>query len=407
MMGVTIAPVSRERAADFVGTMGTAFGFDIEDEAELSRFADLFEWDRSLGAFDGDQIVGTAGAFSLDMTVPGGTMACAGTTVIAVLPTHRRRGILRSMMDSHLEDVRLREEPIAGLWASDSAIYGRFGYGSVAESIEVEVSREHGRFHRLAPLPAPVRLISAEEAHRLLPPFYETFRLTTPSFFGRSQQWWNLRRFRDEPDNRHGATAYRYAVTEADGEPTGYVQYRFKESWDEGHGTGEVRVRELLGSDPASWAGLWRYVLDHDLTAKIVAPERSPRDPLFEMLEGRRRARRKVADSLWIRIMDVEKALQGRSYSGRADVIVEIHGPLDASSSVWHLDLSPEGAVVSPSTDPPEVTLDLEDLGACFMGWSRFADLAAAGRLSGDHQQLLALDRAFTWSPLPWCSEVF
>lgn len=407
MMGVTIAPVPKERAADFVGAMGAAFGFDIEDEERLSRFAELFEWDRSRGAFDGDQIVGTSGAFSLDLTVPGGTMACAGTTVISVLPTHRRRGILRSMMDSHLEDVRQRQEPIAGLWASDSAIYGRFGYGSAAQNVEVEVSRDHGRFHRISPPPAPVRLISANEARQLLPPFYEKFRVTTPGFYGRSERWWALRRFRDDPNDRDGATAYRYAVTETDGKLTGYIQYRFKENWEEGHGIGEVRVRELLGSDPPSWSGLWRFVLDHDLTARIVAPERSVRDPLFEMLAGRRRARQKVEDSLWIRVMDVESALQGRSYSGRADVVVEIHDPLDASSSVWHFDLSPEGATVTPSQDRADVTMDLEDLGACFLGWGRFADLARAGRLTGDARHLHALDGAFTWSPLPWCSEVF
>ncbi len=406
-MGVTIGPVSEDRAADFLRTMGAAFGFDIEDEDRVRRFSDVFEWDRSRGAFEGDQIVGTAGAFSLDLTVPGGTLPCAGTTVISVLPTHRRRGILRSMMDSHLDDVRQREEPIAGLWASDSAIYGRFGYGSAAQSVEVEVSREHGNFHRLAPPAAPIRLVSAQEARRLLPPFYDRFRLTTPGFYGRSEQWWDLRRFRDDPGDRNGATAYRYAVTETDGELTGYVQYRYKENWDEGHGEGEVRVRELLGTDPSSWAGLWRFILNHDLTAKIVAPERSPRDPLFEMLEGRRRARQKLEDSIWIRIMDVEKALEGRSYSARADVVVEIHDPLDASTSVWHLDLTPEGSVVSPSKEAPDVAMDLEDLGACFLGWSRFTDLARAGRLTGEDGHLLALDHAFSWSPVPWCSEVF
>lgn len=406
-MGVVIAPVPRERAADFVRTMGGAFGFDIEDDERLQRFSDVFEWDRSRGAYDGDQIVGTAGAFSLDLTVPGGTLACAGTTVIAVLPTHRRRGILRSMMDSHLDDVRQRGEAIAGLWASDSAIYGRFGYGSAAQSVQVEVPRQHGGFHRLAPAAAPVRLISAEEAKRLLPPFYEYFRRTTPGFYGRSERWWELRRFRDDPKDRDGATAYRYAVTEADGKPTGYVQYRYKDNWENGHGAGEVRVRELLGSDPSSWAGLWRFVLDHDLTAKVVASERSTRDPLFEMLEGRRRASQKLEDSLWIRIMDVEKALQGRSYSARADVVVEIHDPLDASSSVWRLDLSAEGAIVSPSRETADVAMDLEDLGACFLGWSRFTDLARAGRLTGEDDYLLALDHAFSWSPVPWCSEVF
>ena len=406
-MGVSITSVDKDRASDFYAAMGKSFGFDIEDPKRLEIYVEMMEWDRSRAAVDGDEIVGTAGAFSLDLTVPGSTMPCGGTTVVSVLPTHRRQGILRSMIDSHLADVRDREEPIAGLWASDSAIYGRFGYGCAAYGTDVEITREHTQFHRLAPTPAPVRLLRLEEAKDALPPFYDRVRRDIPGFYARSEPWWRLRRFRDESDGRNGATAYRYAVTETGGRVTGFVQYRFKDTWSDGHGTGEVRIRELVAEDPAGWAGLWRFALDHDLTAKILAPDRSTRDPLFEMLAGTRRAARKVGDSLWIRIMDVAKALEGRSYSATANVVVQFHDPLDASTSIWRLDLTPDGSSVTPSTDEPDVVMDLEDLGACFLGEARFDALGRAGRLSGDRGHLLALDHAFTWSPGPWCPEVF
>lgn len=405
-MGVNVAPVSAERSREFLLTMGAVFGFDPEED-EIERFTSHFEWDRSRAAFDGDQIVGTSGAFSLDLTVPGTTMACGGTTVISVLPTHRRMGILRMMMDSHLADVRDRDEPIAGLWASDSAIYGRFGYGSAAQGADLVIERDHSRFHRLAPEPAPVRLVDADSARRLLPPFYDKARLEIPGFYARSEPWWENRRFRDNPAHRNGATAYRYAVTEMDVEVTGFVQYRYKEDWTEGHGRGEVRVRELVGSDPSSWAGLWRFVLDHDLTGKISASNRSVEDPVLDFLEGPRRAAIKVGDSLWIRIMDPQAALEGRSYSAPANVVIRLHDPLDASLTTWQLDLSPDGARVASSDAEPEVAMDLEDLGACFMGWSRFQTLKRAGRIEGDDGALAALDQAFAWSPAPWCSEVF
>src|SRR5690606_5161229 len=159
LMGVTVGPVGDDRAAEYLAAMGQAFGFDSSDE-HRERFSKYFEWDRARAAYDGDRIVGTLGAFSLDLTVPGGTLPCGGTTVVSVLPTHRRRGILRQLMDAHFEDVRARDEPLAGLWASKSSIYGRFGYGLAAVGLDVEVSRAHVDFHRLAAMPAPSRLVS-------------------------------------------------------------------------------------------------------------------------------------------------------------------------------------------------------------------------------------------------------
>jgi len=406
-MGVTIGTVDREQVMVFLATMGRAFGFDTDNEERAENFAEIFEWPRSRAAFDGDQMVGTTGAFSLDLTVPGARMACGGTTVVSVLPTHRRQGILRSMMDAHLLDVRERGEPIAGLWAADSAIYGRFGYGCAAQAVDLEISRNHSKFHRLAPAPAPVRLIASDEASEMLPPFYDDIRRTVPGFYARSSTWWRTRILRDSPDRRGGASAYRYAVAESDGKVIGYVQYRFKEKWDHGHGEGELLIDELFGTDPESWSGLWRFALDHDLMARVKASQRSVEDPILELLEGRRRAAQTLADSLWIRVMDVKTALEGRSYSQPVNVVISLHDPLDATTSSWRLDLGPDGAEVTPSDADPDVVMDLEDLGACFMGWSRFSAMARTGRITGEPDRLNALDGAFTWRPVPWCPEVF
>lgn len=405
-MGLEVGPVADDQAREFLTVQGLAFGFDVND-GMVERVTRLFEWDRGRAAYDGNRMVGTVGSYSLDMTVPGDTMRCGGTTVVAVLPSHRRRGILRQMIDSHLEDVREHDEPIAGLWASDSAIYGRFGYGCAALGVDITIDRDHAAFHRLAAPTAPVRMVEAAEAHRLLPPFYDRARLDTPGFFARSEIWWENRRFRDDESSRDGNTAYRFAVTEENGAVTGFVQYRFRSRWRDGHGQGAVKVFELLGTTPESWAGLWSYIVNHDLTARIEADDRSLSDPVFNLLAGTRRVRGEVGDTLWIRIMDVPRALEGRRYSAPARAVVRVHDPLDASATTWQLDLAPEGASVSPSQQQAEVELDIEDLSACFMGWSRFQDLGRAGRLQGDATALRALDTAFAWSPLPWCSEVF
>jgi hypothetical protein len=198
--------------------------------------------------------------------------------------------------------------------------------------------------------------------------------------FARSEAWWQNRRLHDDRHNRNGFTPFRFAVTESGGAVTGYVQYRYKAEWTDGHGAGMIRVVELFAADASALAGLWRYLLDHDLTAKVVAPHRAVDDPIFDLLAGRRRAKATIEDSLWIRIMDVKRALEGRRYSAPAATVLALHDPIDGSLTRWQLDLSPEGASVTPTSAEPEVTVDLEDLSAGLLGWPRFRELGRAGR---------------------------
>lgn len=241
-MSLTIRAIDPSEVEAFRAAMGLCFGFDPVPD-RLTHFEKLFEADRSRCAFDDGHLVGTAGAFSLDMTVPGATVRCGGTTMVSVLPTHRRRGVLRKMMGAHLDDVREREEPIAALWASESSIYGRFGFGQASVELDVTIPREHVRFHRLAPEPDPVRIVSAEEARRLVQPVFEAVRMRTPGFYARTEDWWSERFFFDPPDRREGATSYRYAVAFRGRRPVGYAQYRFRGTWEGHHGRGKVQWR--------------------------------------------------------------------------------------------------------------------------------------------------------------------
>ena len=136
-------------------------------------FKRIWEPDRSFCAWDGPEMVGTSVAFSLQLTVPGGTVAAGGTTMVSVAPTHRRRGILRQMMAAHLRDVADRGEPLSALWASESSIYGRFGYGLAAQGVDLRIPRQYTNLHRLAPSPAPIRLVDEQEARRHIPSIYE------------------------------------------------------------------------------------------------------------------------------------------------------------------------------------------------------------------------------------------
>ncbi len=404
-MAVEIRPIEAGEYETMRQTMGLVFGFDPPDGDE--RFRRLVPLDRTRCGFDDGTMVSTSGAFNLEMTVPGNVLRCGGTTMVAVAPTHRRQGLLRAMMRSHLDDVMEHGEPIAGLWASDSAIYGRFGYGCASVCYELNVDRGHVGLHRLAPSIGSIRMVDREEALRLAPVVYERLRETTPGFFARSPDWWESRSFRDTESARSGATSLRFAVIEGTDGVDGYIAFRTKSDWDEGHGNGKVIVRDLFGTTPESWAALWSFALSQDLIAVIEADLRPTDDPIFDLIAGSRRVKAVRSDALWIRIMDVPAALSGRSYSAPVDVTMAVSDPMGDVTGTYRLTANDDDVECSITGSEPDVHLDLEDLSAAYMGMPRFRELSRAGRVSGDPASLKALDAAFTWDPHPWCPEIF
>src|SRR5438876_8088934 len=126
--------------------MRRAFGASLPTDEELTVSSEITEFDRTLAFFDGAELVATAGIFSCEMTLPGGTLPCGGVTRVAVVTTHRRRGLLTAMMRRQLDDMHERGEPLAALYASEAPIYGRFGYGLATYQAAMEIERSHGAF---------------------------------------------------------------------------------------------------------------------------------------------------------------------------------------------------------------------------------------------------------------------
>lgn len=335
-------------------------------------------------------------------------MAAAGTTIVGVHATHRRRGLLRALMAAHLQEVREHGDPIAALWASDSGIYGRFGYGVAAVGAEVAVNRAHVDLHRLSPETSPVRHVDAAAAEEILPTVYDRVLPTVPGMYARSPDWWRLRRLRDPADRREGATAFRFAVAGApDGSPSGYAVYRMKSGWDDHHGDYEVRVVELMALDGAAAAGLWGTLLSTDLATRIVAEHRPVDDLLLDLLAAPRRAAPTLTDSIWVRLVDVAGALTSRRYSCPGSLVLATRDPADGTTATWRLSVDETEPACSTSGDEPDLWVDLEDLGACYLGRARFRALARAGRVQGTPEALARADAMFGWDPQPWCPEVF
>ena len=372
-----------------------------------------FEFDRSLIAFDGSIPVGGTVAFTFRLRVPGADVPAAGVSWVAVLPTYRRRGILRSLMRRQLADVRDRGEPLAVLWASESVLYGRYGYGRASWTHAYTIHRGEGALAADAPSDPALRLRITEpgQARAELAKVYEAVFDTRPGFFQRNDVWWD-RMVWDPEDERHGSTPLRCVVAEDDTGPRGYSLYSGRDDWDEDAflAAGAINVRELIATDPPASAALWGDLLSRDLTADIHARNRPVDDPVQFQLADPRRLRAQVSDALWARIIDLPAALTQRRYASPVDVVLDVRDDLlEENAGRWRLRADESGhATCDPVDADPDIELGIAELGSVYLGGTRVGALAAAGRVRQLRTGAIGrLSAAMSWDPAPWCPVIF
>jgi predicted acetyltransferase len=415
-----LRPIAPEEFEAFSAVLTEAFN-QAEWRAEsIEHERKIFEFDRSLAAFDGDAVVGTAGAFSFRLTVPGGVVGAGGVTVVSVLPSHRRRGILSAMMRRQLADIAARGEPVAALYASESGIYGRYGYGCASGQLSLTIRRGEGALNPAAVAsaaagPGPVRLRTGRpaELRTELAKVYDLALPHRPGMIARDEGWWEA--ILDDPESvRREMSPYRCLLAGDDSGPRGYAVYRTRSDWDDdGLPYGELMIRELVAADGAATAALWADLTTRDLVGEVTARKRPVDDPLLDMLADRRRARAYLADGLWIRLIDVPAALTGRRYSCSADLVLEVTDELlPANAGRWRLQCSGPGDGMAVScertTAAPDVSLPVAALGAGYLGGARLGALATAGLITEHRKGAVAVLSAAMYSdPAPWCTTNF
>ncbi len=380
-----------------------------DEPQELDLFNRRFERDRALAVFDNGNIVGTTDIFSFNVTIPGGaSVPAAGVTMVTVAATHRRQGILRKIMSKQLADVRDRGEPFAFLWASESAIYGRFGYGMAIQHDRWSIERKHAVIAYSPSVSGKVRWVSEPEARKLFPPVWERARAARPGMPAREQMGWD-NFFYDPEHRRFGGTANFFAVYEESGRTDGYVAYRIKHNWVDGTDAHSVMAGELITASDAAYAALWKFCLNIDLTATLETWGRPVDDPLLWMLEDPRRLRRTPYDAIWVRIVDVPAALSKRLYPVSGRIILEVRDDFCPwVSGRYTLDGGPEGAECKATRSKPDIVLGAAELGAIYMGGHKLSPLARAGRAEEKTPGALArANTMFAWDPAPWCPQGF
>jgi predicted acetyltransferase len=364
-------------------TLLRAFGGVPEAPEERATWRALTECDRSLGVRDGDAWVGTAGAFSFRLTVPGGaSVPAAGVTMVSVAATHRRRGVLTSMMRRQLEDVRSWGEPLAVLTASEPAIYGRFGYGAATFALSAEVDTARVRLSA-PPGTEDVRLRYAApgDALAVCEAVYARTVPERPGMLARRPGWERVGLL-DPESERGGASPLQCVLAQRDGETVGFARYRVRPEWTPSGAEGQVLLKDLAGVDPAARAALWRFLFDLDLTSSLRTRGRPVDEDWQYLVSDVRRCGLQVRDALYVRLVDVGAALQARTYQAPVDVVLEVADdfcPWNAGR--WRLSGDAKGASCDRTTDAADLALSVRELGAAYLGGVSLASLAAAGRV--------------------------
>ena len=350
-----------------------------------------------LPVLDGDAVVGTAGSFSFSMTVPGAALPVAGVTWVGVAPTRRRRGVLGALMRRQLDDLHDEGIAVAALWASEAAIYGRYGYGPASWRLHLTVP--HGAAFR-----APVRsgeLRSVAPGCDQVRQTYARVAARTVGWSQRDDAWWAFA-VHDPEHGRSGASPLECVTVDG-----GYATYAVAVRWEAGRPASQVRVQEVVTETASAHAQLWRYLLDLDLTSEVTAGV-AVDDPLVtDLLAEPRVARPMLRDGLHVRLVDVPAALAGRRYATDVDLVLAVADPRCRwNSGSWHLLGGPDGASCEPTTAAPDLALPVVDLGAAYLGGTPLRSRGdvvelAPGALSRATRAFGALDGA------PWCPLVF
>lgn len=382
----------------------------LDDPVARDVEGSVFEPDRSLVADDGG-VVGHAAAYTRDLTVPGGIVPAAHVTLVGVAPTHRRRGLLNRMMHRQLHEISAAgREPIAALWASEGKIYPRYGYGHAAQRIELTVTSLEVRPPDAPPAgsAARIRLVEPADAHEHLAKVYEALRPDRPGWSARDDRWWRFV-LADVPSRRNGGTELQAAVHETPDGPTGYAVWRTESAWEAGGPAGKVQVREVVAADPQAYAALWRFLLSVDLTRKVLFHFATPDEPLLHLVDEPRRLGGVLTDSLWIRLVNLPRALAARRYATPIDVVLQVSDPLlTANTGRWRLAAGPDGATCTATDSPADLECTVLELGAAYLGGISLVTLADAGRVRElTPGSLTAAATAFGWHRRPSALELF
>ncbi|MEU0647869.1 GNAT family N-acetyltransferase [Streptomyces umbrinus] len=407
-----IRPTTDKDLDDFVDTVHAAFGLFPEPPVEGGGlWWSALEMDRCLLALTADgRPVGTAAAHSFELTLPGENLVpAAGVTAVGVLPSHRRQGVLSAMMRHQLAELRAGGEFLSVLLASEAPMYGRFGYGPATYTAQLTVPRHKAalavpRAHAVADAPAAgsdngsVEVLRRAECGEILEEVYDRYRRAQAGALSRPHRWWALRA--GQPPI---SPAPRYVAVHRDagGVPDGYASYSVE--------SGTLTVDETIATDDAVFTALARFVLGHDLVSQVVFKHVPPGHPLrWQFADFRASEVSGDMDWLWVRLLDVPRALTSRGWFTDGELVLDIDDPFFGEHGRYLLTIRDGKADCAATDRKPDLSMDVRDLGSVYLGGTAPSTLVRAGHIQAHRPGAATLaDSLFRADRPPHCLHWF
>jgi len=398
-MDVEIRTIAEDEFETWMRAIESAFGGHVSPE-DVQNERKVIDPARCLAACDGDNIVGCASSVVFEMTVPGGTIPTVGITGVGVVPTHRRRGVNTALMRRQLDDIRDEGFAIAALFASEGGIYGRFGYGLATFDAYVDIETSRSAFVPGSEGDGRIRLVERDGAKDRYLSIFDESRLTRPGAMRMEPNWFDY-----EFAEKHFGEERKFffAFHETGKDVDGVAVYTIKHNWS-GVPQNEVELYAFDALNSSAYAQMWRFVLDLDLVSKLTAWSRPVDEPLLHLLREPRRLNMRLKDGMWVRLLDIPRALTARRYPHDGRIVFDVRDAFCPwNEGRYALDARAEGATCEQTDDEAELLLTTNELAAAYLGGSTFSQLHRAGRVSEERAGAIGTaDAMFGWDPPPW-----
>ncbi|MGW8783361.1 GNAT family N-acetyltransferase [Streptomyces sp. NPDC055796] len=414
-MSAAVRPIAESEFPEWLRAVNSGFlRPEPATASEIAQRAKHTDFARTLGAFDEStgRCVATLRSFAQELTVPGGaSVAASAVTNVAVLPTHRRRGLLTRMMATELAAARARGDVVSTLIAAEYPIYGRYGYGPAASIAEWEIDVSRTGLDPRWSGPADggrIELVDAAGARAIGPGLHERLRAVSPGTVGRNARWWNLATGMEEMATRPYKDKFHAVYRTAEGEAAGLAVYGADDHWTDGKvPLNTVQVKDLIAVTPEAQRALWHFLCSIDWVLKVRTGYRAPDDLVARLLPDPRAAAIVTAsDFLWVRVLDVVRALGARTYAVPGVLVLEVADPAGPAAGRYRLDAGT--GECAATEEPADLRLDASALGSLYLGDESAVRLGALGRIVEERPGALALaDAVFRTARRPWCPDIF
>ncbi|MET8284625.1 GNAT family N-acetyltransferase [Streptomyces sp. RPA4-2] len=413
--GIDVRPITETEIPDWIRALNTGFlrSPAVSEQETADRGAYML-LPRTLGAFDAGRCVATFRSFPQQLTTVGGAHVPAeAITNVSVTATHRRRGLLTRMMGTALTAAKERGDVVATLIAAEYPIYGRYGFGPATTATQWTVDVPRTGLDRRWSGPADggrIDLVDGEEVRKTGPELHARLSRTQPGVVSRVERWWQVNTGALKPDGTTWTEPFYAVYRSADGEVEGLVAYKSDDNWgDAKQPLNTATVKWLIGVTPAAERALWHYLCSIDWITQVKTGWRAPDDLLPDFLPDPRAARITTqADWLWVRILDVVRAMEARTYAGSGTLVLDVTDGDGLSAGRYRLDAGPDGAVCAPTGQSADLTLDVRELSALWLGEASAVRLAALGRVREEREGAASVaDALLRTSRRPWCPDIF